>query len=93
MLSPFYPVLWPVKSYLICFAEVGLCLLKKSGMTCAFPVWELFTSVDVEAENERSVFVMSAATFQGWLLVGAGRFSSAQSSVLITWYRNYSLAV
>lgn len=28
-------------------------------------------------------FVTSAATFQGWLLVGAGRFSSAQNSVLI----------
>lgn len=36
------------------FCRSGLCWLKKSGTVCAFSLWELCTSADVEAENERS---------------------------------------
>lgn len=59
-------------------------------MACAFPVQELFPSVDVEAENERSVFCHTSSNLSGLAL---GRFSSSQNSVLITWCRNYSLAL
>lgn len=76
MLSPFSHVLWPVESYLICFAEVGLCLLK-SGMACAFPVQELLTSVHVEAENERSVFCHASSSLAGLALGGCWEVQSS----------------
>lgn len=63
-------VLCPIRCYLICFAEVGLCLLKKSSMASAFPAWELFTSFDVEAENERSVFGHISSNLLGLALGG-----------------------
>lgn len=93
MLSPFYHVLWPVRSYLICFAEVGLCLLKKPGMACAFPVWELFTSVDVEAENERSVFCHVSSNLSGLALGGCWEVQFSPELSAHSWYRNYSLAL
>lgn len=49
---------------------MGFCLLKKSSMASAFPAWELFTSVDVEAENERSVFDQISSNLLGLALGG-----------------------